>query len=171
MYIDNCMRLQLICASLTSMAAEPTADTIAAWTRLMRTQQAMLARVEEALKRAGHPALEWYDVLYELDMAERGWLRQADVNARVLLAQYNLSRLVDRMAREGLLERRQCPVDGRNNVLSITPKGRELRARMWPVYAGAIEAHMGAHLAEGEARSLAELLAKLLAAQRSAPPA
>ena len=148
------------------MSGKPTPDSIAAWTHLVRAQHAVLSRVEEALKRAGLPPLEWYDVLVELDKAENGWLRQSEVNARVLLAQYNMSRLADRLVREGLVERRQCPVDGRNNVLVITAKGRELRRSMWPVYAAAIEAHLGCHLQEHETRALSELLSKLFAVRR-----
>jgi DNA-binding MarR family transcriptional regulator len=89
-------------------------------------------------------------------------LRQTGVQDRTQLAQYNVCRLVDRLEREGLVERHQCQLDGRNNVLFITAKGRQLRRAMWPVYAQAIAAHFGAHLSEVEARHLARLLAKLV---------
>jgi DNA-binding MarR family transcriptional regulator len=84
------------------------------------------------------------------------------VQDRTQLAQYNVCRLVDRLEREGLLERRQCQLDGRNNVLVITAKGRELRRAMWPVYADAIEQHFGARLSQAEAEQLARLLAKAM---------
>ena len=64
----------------------------------------------------------------------------------------------------GLVERHQCQVDGRNNVLVITAKGRALRRAMWPVYAAAVEEHFGARFSEGEVEALARLLAK------AAPP-
>ena len=54
-------------------------------------------------------------------------LRQTGVQDRTQLAQYNVCRLVDRLEREGLVERHQCRMDGRSNVLVITAKGRELR--------------------------------------------
>lgn len=139
----------------------PSDAAISAWVNLIRTGQATLARVEAELKRAGLPDLAWYDVLYELDRAPGGWLLQADVSGRLLLAQYNLSRLVDRLEREDLVARQPCERDGRNNVLVITDKGRALRARMWPVYAAAIEAHVGRHFTEADARTLAELLNRL----------
>ena len=50
-------------------------------------------------------------------------LRQTGVQDRTQLAQYNVCRLVDRLEREGLVERHQCQVDGRSNVLVITAKG------------------------------------------------
>ena len=67
-------------------------------------------------------------MLHEVDRARKGMLRQTGVQDRTQLAQYNVCRLVDRLEREGLVERRQCPLDGRNNVLVITAKGRALRA-------------------------------------------
>jgi DNA-binding MarR family transcriptional regulator len=143
------------------MTDKPCEAVVEAWVRLLRAQHALLARVEDDLKRAGFPALEWYNVLLELDRSEAGWLRQSDVNARVEIAQYNMSRLVDRLEREGLVERRQCPMDARNNVLVITEAGRRLRRSMWPTYAAAIEAHVGKRLSAEEAATLAGLLGKL----------
>lgn len=141
----------------------PSDKVVGAWARLVRTEQRILARVEEDLKRAGFPPLEWYDVLYELDREPTGTLAQAEVQARVLLAQYNLCRLVDRLQRENLVERRPSPEDGRSNLLVITPKGRALRKSIWPAYATAIQTHLGSRITCDEARQLSGLLDKLLA--------
>jgi DNA-binding MarR family transcriptional regulator len=143
------------------MSSKPTPATIEAWARLVRTEKAMLDKVEDHLKRAGFPPLEWYHVLHEVDRSTKGMLRQADVQGRTQLAQYNVCRLVDRLEREGLVERHQCQLDGRNNVLVITAKGRALRRAMWPIYAAAIEEHFGARLSQAEAEQLSALLVKL----------
>lgn len=142
-------------------------DVVLAWSRLVRAEQTLLARVEDDLKRACFPPLTWYDVLLELDREPEGRLPQSAVQTRVLMAQYNLCRLADRLEREGLLRRFQCPHDGRSNVLEITDKGRELRARMWPAYADAIARHMGSQLTEADAASLARILAKLIGEPRA----
>jgi DNA-binding MarR family transcriptional regulator len=146
------------------MSVNPSADTVEAWTRLIHAGQALLEIVEQDLKRAGFPPLAWYDVLYEVDRAPNGLLPQSQVQSQTLLAQYNLCRLVDRMEREELLKRLQCPTDGRSNDLRITEKGRALRKAMWPTYAKAIEANVGARLDAQEARQLSRLLAKLMPA-------
>src|SRR5688572_32988504 len=121
------------------MTGKPSAAAIEAWANLVRTERSLRDRVEEQLKRAGLPPLDWYHVLFEIDRAPKGMMRQTGVQDRTQLAQYNVCRLVDRLEREGLVERRQCPLDARNNVLAITAKGRALRRQMWPVYAKAIE--------------------------------
>src|SRR5262249_38587465 len=132
-----------------------------AWANLVRIERTLLDRVEEELKRAQLPPLDWYHVLHEIDRSPKGMLRQTGVQDRTQLAQYNVCRLVDRLEREGLVERHQCQLDGRNNVLLITAKGRALRRAMWPVYAAAIEENFGARLTQAEAEQLARLLAKV----------
>jgi DNA-binding MarR family transcriptional regulator len=144
------------------MTAKPSQAVVEAWATLVRAERTLLDRVEESLKQAGLPPLDWYHVLHEVDRSPKGMLRQSGVQDRTQLAQYNVCRLVDRLEREGLLERRQCQLDGRNNVLVITAKGRELRRAMWPVYADAIEQHFGARLSQAEAEQLARLLAKAM---------
>src|ERR1700757_2962480 len=104
------------------MSAKPAADTVEAWARLMLAGQALQEMVEQDLKRAGFPPLAWYDVLYELDRAPNGLMPQSQVQSQTLLAQYNFCRLVDRMEREEVLKRQQCPRDGRSNDLRITEK-------------------------------------------------
>jgi DNA-binding MarR family transcriptional regulator len=118
-------------------------------------------RIEEHLKRAGLPPLDWYDVLSELEGSADGALRQAALQKSTELAQYNVCRLIDRLERDGLVSRKSCPVDARNNVVVITEKGRDLRQRMHPVYGAAVDAHVGQHLTADETRQLRTILAKL----------
>ena len=121
------------------MITKLTPAVIEAWGNLVRSERTLLDRVEEHLKRAKLPPSDWYHVLHEIDASPQGMLRQTGIQDRTQLAQYNVCRLVDRLEREGLLERHQCHLDGRNNVLLITAKGKALRRAMWPIYATAIQ--------------------------------
>jgi DNA-binding MarR family transcriptional regulator len=140
------------------MTQPPDATTLA-WSRLLRAHAAALGAVEAALKAEGHPPLEWYDVLWELERA--GPLRPRDLQARLLVAQYNLSRLLDRMEAAGLVAKEPCPDDARGQMVAATEQGRALRARIWPIYAAAIQSAVGDRLTEDEAQALADLLRKL----------
>ena len=139
----------------------PDEPAIMAWARLIRAQQSVVAAVARDLKAAGFPPLEWYDVLLELERAG-GSLRPFELEERLLLAQYNLSRLLDRMEQAGLIEKRPCPADRRGFGLVLTDAGRDLRQRLWPFYKAAITARVGAFLQPGEAEALSELLRKLI---------
>lgn len=143
------------------MAAEPSSSVVRAWAALARVQPLLLAAVQADLKGAGLPPLEWYDVLLELARAPEGRLRPFEIERRVLLAQYNLSRLLDRLDRAGLVAREACREDGRGRWVAITDAGRASQRATWPVYRASIARHVGGRLSEAEAATLAELLARL----------
>ena len=144
-----------------AMSTKLSSAVIEAWAGLVRTEKAVSDGIEERLKSAGLPSLDWFHVLHEVDRSPKGMMRQSSVQNRTQIAQYNVCRLVDRLESEGLVERHQCQVDGRNNVVVITSKGRALRRAMWPVYAAAIEEQFGARLTQAEAELLAKLLTKV----------
>lgn len=127
----------------------------------MRAQQFVLAAIEQDLKAADLPPLGWYDVLLELSRAVDGRLRPFEIEERTLLAQHNLSRLLDRMDKAGLVQREVFAEDGRGRWVIITEAGRAMQARMWSAYAGALQLHLGDKLDDAQADQLAELLAAL----------
>src|SRR5215510_13406578 len=131
------------------------------WARFVRAEHRLLEAVEADLKAAALPPLVWYDVVLELARAPDGRLRHRDLQARVLLAKYNLSRLIDRMAGDGLVTRAPVQEDARGANIGITESGRRLQKRMWPVYAKSIARHFAAHLDERDLAELGRVLAKL----------
>jgi DNA-binding MarR family transcriptional regulator len=135
--------------------------TVQAWARLVRAQQLLLERVEADLKRAGLPPLRWYDVLLELRRAEPDGLRQFEIGEAVLLNKYNVSRLLDRLEREGLIERYVCAADGRGAQVRITPSGNGLLKRMWKVYGEAVAEHFAQHFSAADINRLSALLCRL----------
>lgn len=144
------------------MTDKPSRTTIRAWARLLKAQRIALGAVESVLRDAGLPPLAWYDVLLEVERAGDTGVRPLALERAMLLAQYNLSRLLDRIEKEGYIERRACPDDRRGQLVHITQSGRALRRRMWPVYASAIAAVMGERLKAAEAAQLAETLGKII---------
>lgn len=117
-----------------------------AWVRLVRAHNRALGAIETALKEADLPSLDWYDVLWELE--RDGAMRPRDLQASLLMQQSNLSRLIDRMKRAGLVACRNCKEDGRGQIVSLTDAGKAMRARMWPVYAEAMERQFDGSTAE-----------------------
>jgi DNA-binding MarR family transcriptional regulator len=144
------------------MKHDASEATVTAWARLVRAGQTVLQKIEAELKAAELPPLSWYDVLLELSRAEDGRLRPLELERRTLLAQYNASRLIDRMAKAGLVERLPHPEDGRGQLVAITAEGRSMQKRVWKVYGPAIATHVGEKLRPAEAVELARLLQKLI---------
>lgn len=143
------------------MKNEPGESTIQAWTGLLRAQHAAQSQVEKALKDAGFPPLSWYDVLLELERGDRAGQRPFELERRLLLPQYGLSRLLDRIETAGYLERRPCVDDARGQLVVITRAGRQLRKKIWPTYAAALNAAVAERLNDKERRTLGALLEKL----------
>ena len=70
-----------------------------------------------------------YDVLYTLSKCPEP-IRLGELNRHVLLSQPALSRLVDRLAERGLIDRKPDPADGRGVLLSLSGAGRALQHRI-----------------------------------------
>lgn len=145
------------------MTQRPSEQAVTAWARLVRAESLLLGHVHQALKAAGLPPLVWYDVLLELHRSrDEGGLRQYQLGERMLLPKHNLSRLVDRLVRDGLVERLACLEDGRGNIVRITREGASLLKRMWPVYATVIHEQLESRLTPDEVSALAGILGKLV---------
>lgn len=139
------------------MAIGTNSPTFQLWVRLIRITQRIHCRIDTALKSEGLPPLSWYDVLVELERHE-GPLRARDLEQHLLLAQYNLSRLLDRLEEQRLIAREPDPDDGRSRLIRITADGLAMRGRMWPVYRRIIEGSIGKRLTEAQAGEIAALL-------------
>lgn len=137
------------------------AKTVHTWAQLVRVQQLLLQKVEADLKSRDLPPLVWYDVLLELARHDKTGLRHRDLSQSMLLEKHNLSRLIDRMEREGLVKRVPCAEDRRGAFVEVTRRGQGLQKRMWPVYESAIEKHFASRLSPGEIVELNGLLNKL----------
>jgi DNA-binding MarR family transcriptional regulator len=131
------------------------------WTGLMRASTRLGDRIEADLKAAGLPPLGWYDALWEIQKAGDDGLRPVELQPRLLLPQYGLSRLIDRLVRAGYVARGACADDGRGQILRLTPEGRTVREKMWPVYRQALLSALDARLSPAGAENLSAGLAAL----------
>jgi DNA-binding MarR family transcriptional regulator len=143
------------------MSGRPSEAVVRAWARLTKAQRQALVSIEQALGAARLPSLAWYDVLLELERAG-GSLRPTELEREMLLAQYNLSRLIDRMEKAGYVERRTLREDRRGQTIVITSAGKALRRRMWSVYGPAIQAAIGDRLSPKQIDTLSALLGALI---------
>ena len=145
---------------MSAKASQLTEAHITAWARLVRASERLLLAVEKALKGAGLPPLSWYDLLLELRRAEPYGLRPGQLQAAMLIPQYHMSRLIDRVAKGGYVERLSCDADGRGQIIRITPDGKALQRKMWPLYRSILEREFASKLGEAEAECIAKLLLK-----------
>ncbi len=142
--------------------AEPTDKQKSAWRALFRVQSKARAHAEADLKRANLPSMDVYDALLELDRDDAAeGLTAKQLEPRLLLPQYGVSRLLDRLAKQRLIERRPNPEDQRSSLITITPQGRDMRAAIWAVYGKAIGTFFEQRIKPGQLDRLNMLLDRL----------
>jgi DNA-binding MarR family transcriptional regulator len=93
---------------------------------MLRAHAALTRQLDAELAREHKLPLSSYEVLLYLADAPEGRMRMAELADSVLLSRSGLTRLVDRLEREGLLKRKPCESDARGFFAEITPKGRRL---------------------------------------------
>src|SRR3712207_2199944 len=95
----------------TSSGAAFDEVELSAWTGFLRTYATVVRELDEELtERHGLP-LSSYDVLVQLSGAPDGRLRMSHLAEAVLLSRSGLTRLVARLADQGLIERVECKND------------------------------------------------------------
>jgi DNA-binding MarR family transcriptional regulator len=118
----------LIHGMQTPLQHELTGTELSAWRGFLRAHHALVAELDAELVARHRLPLTSYEVLLQLAQGPAGGIRMSDVAERVLLSRSGLTRLVDRLEREGLVERRSCPSDARGQLALLTERGREVFA-------------------------------------------
>ncbi|RNI24725.1 MarR family winged helix-turn-helix transcriptional regulator [Flexivirga caeni] len=105
-----------------------------AWRALARLVVTLPRALSSDLQGKVGLSLTQYTVLMFLSEAPDQRLRVSDLADKVAVSQAQTSRLIDTMARDGLLTRTQSKVDRRSRLVELTDRGSELLARAWPVH-------------------------------------
>jgi DNA-binding MarR family transcriptional regulator len=108
-----------------------------------------------------------YDVVYTLSKCPEPQ-RISELNRHVLLSQPALSRLVDRLAERGFIERLADPADGRGVRLALTEAGRAAQREIGRGHARDVARAMTVALSPGELRQLEAICLKLAAQSEGA---
>lgn len=132
-----------------------------AWRAFYQANSALTGLLERELEERSGLSLSQFEVLTYLGSSPDGRMRMQDLARSVLLSKSGVTRLVDRLAREGLVERAACESDRRVTYAAMTPKGADALALAEPVHRLAVEKHFAASLTEEEARVLAVALLKV----------
>lgn len=100
-----------------------TARELQAWRGLLRAHAALTKELDAELEAEHGLPLTSYEVLLHLQDADEHRMRLHDLADRIILSRSGLTRLVDRLEREGLIARESCPSDGRGSYARLTEAG------------------------------------------------
>ena len=132
-----------------------------AWRKFLTAHLTLIEHIEQDLAAAELPPLSWYDVLFALSEAPEHKLRLHELAQAVLLSRSNITRLVDRLERAGLLQREQCKRDRRGAFAVITEAGLEMLERMWSVYGAGIAKYFACYLDATEVKLFTKILNRM----------
>ena len=96
---------------------------LGAWRELLRVHASLTRELDEELRRSHGLPLSSYDVLVNLESAPGRSMRMSELADAVLLSRSGLTRLVERLERDGLLSRADCPDDARGSLAVLTDEG------------------------------------------------
>ncbi len=148
----------------------PTAGQIAAWKQLQWATALITSRFRRDLARAGL-SLEQFDVLVHLAWAPSGTLPLHELTASMVVAdalsRSGITRLLDRMDRDGLITRTVSTIDRRRFDVSLTPHGRLQFDQAWPGHADGIGRYFAQPLTPRDIGDLARILDSLIQANQN----
>ena len=90
---------------------------------MLRAHAALTKALDGDLEAEHGLPLSSYEVLLHLAAADGQRMRMSDLADTVVLSRSGLTRLVDRMERDGLLGRASCPSDARGSFATLTDAG------------------------------------------------
>ena len=120
----------------------------------MRTLEADLARAHQL-------PLASYDVLVQLAEAPQGRLRMTELADRVLLSRSGITRLVDRLVRDGYVRREPCADDARGTFAVVTQQGVDRLREATGVHLAGVREAFVRRFDPAELARLGELLTRL----------
>jgi DNA-binding MarR family transcriptional regulator len=141
------------------------------WRSFLRTHTHLLRLLEQDLQAHRKIAIGSYDVLVQLAEAPGNRLRMSELAQAVLLSRSGLTRLVDRLQKDELVQRQPDPDDARGMFTVLTGKGREVLRDASSVHLAGVSRLVLDRLSDGELRQLQALMIKLDPAAASAAAA
>jgi DNA-binding MarR family transcriptional regulator len=120
------------------MTADPAAEeapgpVVGTWRAIVASHAAAMTALDHELARQGLGVSE-FEVLDRLSESPEHKFRAQELADAVHLSQSALSRLIDRLEKNGLVERCLCGEDRRGVFVVLTPPGLQRHAEAAPVH-------------------------------------
>jgi DNA-binding MarR family transcriptional regulator len=143
---------------MTITSDDPRLD---AWRAFLRAHARVTRLLERELQAEESMALADYDVLLQLAVADEHRLRMSELADRLLLSRSGVTRLVDRLERDGLVERAVCESDRRGQWAGLTDAGRERLRAAAPTHLRGVAEHFLDRIPESELDELRRTLERI----------
>ena len=139
---------------------------MSAWHALIRAHSRVVRRLEAELEAEHALSLPAYEVLAHLSEAPEKRLRMTELARHAVLTPSGLTRLVDKLARDGLVERQRCGADARVVYAVLTESGMARLVAAYPTHVRGVREHYLDWLTEAQKDAVSDALGDLAGACR-----
>lgn len=101
------------------------ARELASWRGMLRSYVLLQRELEQGLEQRHGLQHSTYEVLMHLSDAPDGRMRLSDLAKLAVLSRSGLTRLIDRLEKDGQVVRERCATDARGYFAVLTADGRE----------------------------------------------
>ena len=149
-------------ANVKTEAARGTGGTplteleLGAWRGMLVAHAALTRRLDADLRARHGIGLSTYEALMLLGTSSTGRLRVSELSRGALLSISGMSRMIDRLERDGLVRREACEEDGRGAEVALTDAGRELLTAARASHLSAVREGFLEHFDDDELAVLAD---------------
>jgi DNA-binding MarR family transcriptional regulator len=148
--------------STAAPSRRPRREQLTVWRTFLRVHAEVTRRLEADLVAEHQLSLGSYDVLVQLVEAPGHRLRMTELAGAVLLSRSGLTRLVDRLERDGLVVREVCPSDARGLFAVMTEAGYARLRTAARTHLQGVNDYVIARLDPAELAMLGQLLGRLV---------
>jgi DNA-binding MarR family transcriptional regulator len=134
---------------------------LAAWSAFLRAHARVTRLLERELQAEASLALADYDVLVQLALAGDRRLRLSELADRLLLSRSGITRLVDRLERDGLVERMTCESDRRGQWAALTDAVHQRLRNASPTHLRGVAEHFLDRIPQEELETLRRTLERI----------
>jgi len=138
----------------SSATTELAPEELGAWRGLLRVHAALVKALDDELEAGYGLPLSSYEVLIHLRESPDRRLRMAELAERALLSRSGMTRLVDRLERDGLLARDKCEKDARGCFAVLTSEGEAFLERVRPTHLDGVRERFLRHFSAEELETL-----------------
>jgi DNA-binding MarR family transcriptional regulator len=147
---------------LTTQQLQPQLTSASrAFGRLIHAHSSVRAELETKLAGEHGLAVTEFQVLLTLSKEPDRQMRRIDIADAVRLSPSGITRLLDRLMAEGLVERGDCGEDARVSYAKLTDKGFDRCVAAVPIYDAAVDRVLTGRLSDDELETLTDLLERL----------
>ncbi|HEY1419869.1 MAG TPA: MarR family transcriptional regulator [Candidatus Dormibacteraeota bacterium] len=139
-----------------------SSERVATWMNLQQANRVVESALEQRIRSVSDLSLAEFEVLFRLKIVSNRPLQMSEIASQLINSPSGMTRIADRLERDGLIERETPPENRRVVLVRLTAKGTRVLAETNRAFQEALNQSFGAHLSERDVAELRRLMHSLL---------